>query len=273
MPGAVFEPRYPPKHRSLPLDCRSNRRLDTVVNVFGCGVDDRGEDGWTACHCASDEGHESALRVLVTELHADPWATDMDGDMPLHQAATEGHESVVRFLLDERSSNISVDQANYHGTTVLHCACSGGHLRIVENLLMKYNASTTARDSKMNLPLHLAVNNGHTSVVEFFVNTFGVVIQTNLKGYCGRTPLHQACSTGNSELLRLLMVTDPPVDDDGNSLVHIAVMGGQRGIVSDLIEDYGLPTNFVNHKQQLVLRYLVVLPLAITFLCLGGGMT
>ena len=60
-------------------------------------VEDQQNDGWTALHIASRNGHFDMVRYLVEVAGA---STAVDGRTALHFASCEGHTKIVQYLLN-----------------------------------------------------------------------------------------------------------------------------------------------------------------------------
>jgi hypothetical protein len=87
-------------------------------------------NGATALTCASFQGHESCVRVLL-EAGADKDAMG-PGRTPLACASYNGHESCVRALLEAGADTEILD---YEGWTALEIASDFGHESVVQALL------------------------------------------------------------------------------------------------------------------------------------------
>ena len=122
--------------------------------------------GWSALHWASAQGHEHVAKALLDGKYEGRGATvdlrNEYGETPLMQASDEGHESVVRLLLSrgakqELRSNI--------GYTALHCAVLGNR-PVVVALLCAAPGAAAALSLKASAalgpraPLALAIYRG-----------------------------------------------------------------------------------------------------------------
>ncbi|KAK9815464.1 hypothetical protein WJX72_004084 [[Myrmecia] bisecta] len=72
--------------------------LDSKLDPSACD-----EDGRTALHMASANGHTEVVRLLV-DAGADIGSQNKEGNTPLHWACLNGHEAVARFLLQHGAS-------------------------------------------------------------------------------------------------------------------------------------------------------------------------
>jgi len=77
-------------------------------------------------------------------------------------------------------------------TTVLHVACTRGHLRIVREMVLK-GANVLKEDSLRRLPHHLACLKGHLDIVDFLLSQDVNIHATTLQGW---SALHVAAYQG-----------------------------------------------------------------------------
>ena len=75
--------------------------------------------------------------------------------------------------------------------SLLHSACQGGSVSLVQTLIQKHNADTNAKNDQNNTPLHIAALNGKEEVAFALINEFGC--DTSIKGFNGWSLLHSAC--------------------------------------------------------------------------------
>ena len=77
-----------------------------------------------------------------------------------------------------------------------------GNENRVEQALEKQSALATARDDSRNSALHLAVQSGNKAMVSLLLELEMNVDAQNEKG---ETPLHQAITQGNADLVRTIL--------------------------------------------------------------------
>ncbi|WP_264688708.1 AAA family ATPase [Wolbachia endosymbiont (group B) of Catoptria pinella] len=86
--------------------------------------------------------------------------------------------------------------------TLLHVAARGGFENVAK-VLVAGGADVNKKDSKREkIPLHLAAENGHVEVVEFFLNKG---ISVNVMDKEGNTPLHYAADNGSRKTISILI--------------------------------------------------------------------
>lgn len=79
-----------------------------------------------------------------------------DGFAALHLTALNGHREVAAILLSRTGGRATVDLRNNRKQTPLHLAVSQGHWSLVE-LLLRHNADILATDEDGDTVLHIAI--------------------------------------------------------------------------------------------------------------------
>ncbi|XP_071092280.1 serine/threonine-protein phosphatase 6 regulatory ankyrin repeat subunit A-like [Haliotis cracherodii] len=179
-------------------------------------------DGFTALHSACFTGNVTCVKELL-DAEFDTQALDKHGDTTLH-VHLKGkfiNKPVVEKLVKSKSassghSHIASVQNNDQQSPV-HLLCMEAHGIIASILLFlmqdedefmkveKKNGHSIARkDSKGQTPLHtLIASTGTVDILRPLLENKNVNIQT--VDAEGNTVLHLACTTGNDEVIKMLM--------------------------------------------------------------------
>ena len=122
-------------------------------------------------------------------------------DMTLLQHACKyGSLEVVKFLISKW--NLDNDKQRY----LIHYAASGGHLDIVEFMLEQDLDFANARDKDGETPLHCACTYGHLGLVQFFVNESEMFnINLNARNKDGLTPFDVAFKFGYMRIVQFFL--------------------------------------------------------------------
>ncbi|PMD57091.1 ankyrin, partial [Hyaloscypha bicolor E] len=91
-----------------------------------------GEDGNTALHYASENGHLEVVRVLI-ERGAGIDGRNKRGETPSHLAIANAHSLQVLQYLEEMGADLEMTNGNEE--THLHLAAAGHNLKIVQYLV------------------------------------------------------------------------------------------------------------------------------------------
>ncbi|XP_065573844.1 putative ankyrin repeat protein RF_0381 [Artemia franciscana] len=120
--------------------------------------------------------------------------------IPLDHAAVESN------LLEKGSNaNFKTDNRDNHRKTSLYCVAAEAKIGICQLLVSKF-VKTNLLDYKGYTPLHMAVKNGHTSLVCYLLEKGS---NPNLRAEHwedhGKTPLHFASEEGKPDICQLLV--------------------------------------------------------------------
>ena len=104
-----------------------------------------------------------------------------------------------------------------------------------------------------NTPVNMAVVSGHILVTKYLLNKDKSV--RLVKGFKGRTLLHQACSNDHLLLAKGLVdyfkLSLLSTDDDGNTPLHLSASLGRSESVCMLLYDYDAPVYLRNHSGKI----------------------
>ena len=130
----------------------------------------------------------------------------------LHHACKYGSLEVVKFLIGKW--NLGNDKQSF----LIHYAASGGHLDIVEFMLDQDLDFANARDKDGDTPLHCACTYGHLELVQLFVNESEMFnINLNARNKDGLTPFDVAFKFGYMRIVQFLL------DESGKKCIDVNV--------------------------------------------------
>ena len=109
---------------------------------------------------------QSGVLDVLRELHeargpAILGETDEDGYTALHRASYNGHVDIVEYLI---GAGARVDARTADGWQPLHCACRWNKVGVA-SLLLQNGASVNAQTDGGQTPLHLAASNDRAAAV------------------------------------------------------------------------------------------------------------
>jgi len=171
---------------------------------------------------------------------------DTRGFSPLHHAAAHGAAELVGLLFDVatvvhpqlEAVNLlaMIDRREFeHGFTPLHFGVMNCHHGAVNALLNHCGASVNLPDFDGRSPLHMAIQNRDTTMVQLLLDGGADPNQANIDG---ATPLHIAAALGETGLLTLLARAGGWVtakDDEGEEPLFWAVREGGIAAVKVLM--------------------------------------
>ncbi|XP_046555766.1 ankyrin repeat domain-containing protein 50-like [Haliotis rubra] len=195
-------------------------------------INSRGQFGRTPVMAAAEKGHKIVLDVLVSH-GADLYCVDDDGDNILHAACLGGHVQMVEYLVAQEI--VGINSRGDNGRTPLMAASGMGHRGVFYYLLSK-GADVSMLCQKKNNILHVACFGGDSTMVNHILsNNF---FDINSKGEYGRTPLLAAAGKGHRDVLDLLLQTGclaTSVDDNGHNMLHVACLGAEVDMVKHVL--------------------------------------
>ncbi|KAG7986898.1 hypothetical protein I3843_03G106700 [Carya illinoinensis] len=197
------------------------------------------EDYTVALYEASLDGSVSTLDTLMQRdrLILHKISLTSFTETPLHIAALLGHLQFTNALLRRKPQ--LVEKVDSSGRTALHLACAEGHTQVVKALLQANMDMCLVSDQEGRIPLHLAAMRGHVEVIkELLIARPRSISGVNLYG---DNVLHLCVRYNCLDAVKLLVesVNDEDFvnskDNDGNSMLHLAVMLGQMKTIEYLL--------------------------------------
>ena len=149
------------------LDAASKGDLVNVkccVN-YGINTESKNNDGWTALHYASYNGHLEIVKYLIETCRVDTEARDNDGWTALHFASDHGHLEIVKYLT--AACNVDKEARDNDEWTVLHRACSNGHSEIVKYLIETCHVDMNVKNWYDETAYDLAQTNSKHETVQY----------------------------------------------------------------------------------------------------------
>ncbi|XP_067669965.1 ankyrin repeat domain-containing protein 50-like [Haliotis asinina] len=192
------------------------------------------KDGRTPLMWAAMQGHLDIFNRL-TAKHADLLQTDDDGDNILHYACLGGRIEIVEQVI--ASKQIDINSTDRYGRTAVMSAARHGHKDILD-LLVKNGGDRFHTDNRGKNILHLACLGGHARMVEHVLHM--KVADINSRNKFGVTPLMFAAFNGHRSVLDLLLSEGADVSlcgNMGNNILHVACMGGHAGMVKHILSE------------------------------------
>ncbi|XP_048249071.1 serine/threonine-protein phosphatase 6 regulatory ankyrin repeat subunit B-like isoform X2 [Haliotis rufescens] len=199
-------------------------------------INTRGKHGWTAVMTAAINGKMDAFNILL-KMKANLKLNDDTNNNLLHLACHGGNVSIVEILLRKFEIN---SRGNNGWTPVMFAAASGEES--VFNLLVSQGADITLRDGYNNSVFHLASIGGNISIVKYLLPSTAI----DCRGNHGRTALMIATLLAKPTLFRLLLSKKANmtlIDDHNDTLLHLACQGGNYSIVKYLLTKYDINTS------------------------------
>ncbi|KAH3749812.1 hypothetical protein DPMN_184326 [Dreissena polymorpha] len=121
----------------------------------------------SALHAAALSGHASSVKILLNH-GAQIDATDLIKHTPLFRACEMGHTDVVQTLIDDGARDGMLDEdgrSPLNWRTPIQCAAYGGYVNCM-SVLLEHKADPNANDCEGMTVLHRACSKGHLDAVK-----------------------------------------------------------------------------------------------------------
>ncbi|XP_048244162.1 fibronectin type 3 and ankyrin repeat domains protein 1-like [Haliotis rufescens] len=129
-------------------------------------------------------------------------------------------------------------------------AAVAGHQSVFD-LLVSKKADLTLLDDSGNSLLHLACIGSNTAILQHVLSPSNI----NTRGQNGRTPVMAAAVAGHQSVFDLLVSKKADltlVDNHGDSLLHLACIGGNTAIVQHVVSPSNINTRGQNGRTPVM---------------------
>ncbi|XP_046378646.2 ankyrin repeat domain-containing protein 50-like isoform X2 [Haliotis rufescens] len=219
--------------------------VNYVLSMDIVDVNSRGQCGRTPVMVAALGGHQRMVTILLNE-GADLSCVDDEGSSMLHVACCGGDVETVKYVLSRGYTR--VDGRNRNGWTALMCAAWAGQ-RGAFDALVSAGCDVSAVDNNGNTILHVACLGGNVDIVKYVL--VDISDDVNCRGQYGWTPVMIAAGRGYRGLFDFLVSKDVDlslVGDDGNTILHMACLGGDVEIVQYVLREIQMDINVAGHE-------------------------
>ena len=254
----------------------------SLINEFGCDPNVRGRFGRSVLNAACQGGSVSLVQTLIREHKADVNARDDQNNTPLNAAASCGTD-IALSLINEFGCDPNV--RGQFGWTVLHSACQGGSVSLIQTLIGmhnlvdaikgKGNSHAFAMSSLLDFsyrgetPLHICARFGHAACAEALLSANAPLL---IRDNNGKTPVDVSKGKARVVLLQYLKENRHKLHIDYNVVLRAAqrrysgehpitrlfVLGNPGAGKSSLVESFktdGILRGFLGIRESSVLPH------------------
>lgn len=202
-------------HNDTPLKLAVENEQHEIVlallSGFKCDPKTKAKLSMMALRRANCNGNLHLIETLVMcRIHDDRNVTP-----PVFATWRQKYESILA-LLSESDCKYDPNTRYSGDQTLLHIACSVGHVSIARTLIHDYGTDLDARDVQLNTPLALAVINSNNKVALMLLREFKC--DPNTQDDHGISPLHIASNLAwfkfylnkvRMEMLKMIAILHP----------------------------------------------------------------
>ncbi|XP_067653215.1 serine/threonine-protein phosphatase 6 regulatory ankyrin repeat subunit B-like [Haliotis asinina] len=192
----------------------------------------KGDEEMTAVLIAAYHAKKEAFDNLV-KRGADLSVIDEDGDNILHLACRGGNVKIVNYILMQ--SIVNINAKNNNGETPVMITANSGD-REAFDILARKGADLSVIDNKGDNILHWACRGGNVKIVTYIL--LENCVDINCKGNEGKTPVLIAAYHGKNEAFDILVKRGADlsvIDINGDNILHSACRGGNVKIVTYIL--------------------------------------
>ncbi|XP_067670096.1 putative ankyrin repeat protein RF_0381 [Haliotis asinina] len=209
---------------------------------------DNGDD---ILHVACSGSNTDIVKGLVSNGEISLERKDLSGRTPIMKAALSGNKKAFDLLVDEHCNLFGID---YNRNNLLHAACSGGCVYIVNYLLTHKIADIETRGGDGRTPVMVAARNGQKRVFDLLVKKG---CNLHVMDDLGDTVLHVACCSDSVYIVTYLLsnriVDIEATGEYGLTPVMCAAMEGQTKVFNVLVSK-GCDRSVVDDEGENILH-------------------
>ncbi len=206
-----------------------------LLDIKHLDIESRGRLGMTSIMMAARGGHLKMFNFLKSK-GSKMEVVDFQKNNLLHVACIGGNEQIVRYLVQNKS--FDVNDVGELGKTAVIFAAENGRRNVFKLLANKQGSNLNTVDQRGDSILHAACVGGDLEIL-VYIHTRDIV-DVDLRGYQGKTPIMRAAENGHWEIYRHLSNKEcniKTVDDLGNTILHMACIGGNLKIVKSILTE------------------------------------
>ncbi|XP_071094732.1 putative ankyrin repeat protein RF_0381 [Haliotis cracherodii] len=266
-------------HRKTPVMFAAEKaHRDMFDFLVGRGADLSlvDDSGSTILHIACEGGNLDIVNFILNYNIVDINSMDEQECTPAMKAALNGHTDVFNLLVMKGSDLSLVDDSS---NTILHTACEGGNLDIVNyvltqnivdinsfgnndrtpamdaalkghknvfDLIVKKGTDLSLSDERGDSILHAACWGGNVEIVKYILTQN--IVDINVKGQDMSTPVLKAAYKGHKEVFNVLVRKNADVlviESSNDGILHLACFGGNMEIIKYILTNCSIDVNDV----------------------------
>jgi ankyrin repeat protein len=194
------------------VDTMIQKNMD--INKAFSGFPIINDDDWSSLFYAVSANNQPVVSLLLEKAVSPMNHRSKIGRTVFHIAAMTGVRDLFLLIMNrENSSAEMIDEASVDGKTPLHEGAENGSLEIVQLLETKGVKMDRQTGDGLNI-FHLAAKEGHLDILSYYTKN-NIALGSQLMSQTdkeGKLPLHYAIENGQSRVVELLLEHGPKTE-------------------------------------------------------------
>jgi serine/threonine-protein phosphatase 6 regulatory ankyrin repeat subunit B len=213
-----------------------------LIEIGGCDVNRKDNNGYTALHKASSKGHCSIVSFLLQKGAYIECKTNVTNNRltPLIEASRNNHIEIIKVLIE---NGANIDTKNSNGRTALLVASFFNNVEAVKYLIEYGGADINVKDKGNENFFHLAISRGHIETIKLIVENNYISIDSMYHS----SILVLAVIQGDIDLINILINKGADInrleDIYGSTILHLAINNNNHIEVVKLLIKSGADIN------------------------------
>ena len=271
---------------ALHYACQKNHLLivQYLIENQKANKEVKNKNGSTPLLVACENNNLDIVKYLMQEIKVNKNACDNKGNSAVKIACKSGKSlDLIMFLINDPEVHKT------EKTCALHWACQKGEIELVKTLVEQEGISIESKDNLGDTPLHIACENNHFMIVKYLCQkgadktvynhndkTAAAICEDNgydeIYNYLSSIELSvpddyesdiiKAIQQGKLSSVQYSLEKNKELisekDEEGNTLLHIAIIADQRSIVEFLIQDKFYNVSTLNQNGQTPIGIAVI---------------
>ena len=215
---------------------------------YDLNIDAKTDEGYTPLHYAARYISVEQNSLIIPEMSEE----DLNNfEVNTDSCSVASIQLLIDYGRKKGIQSFDINATDKYDQTALHHACLRGNYFAVK-VLLESGVNVDRRDNQNSTALHFACERGFITIVALLVEKADIL----LEDFERSTPFHLSTVVGSEDIFKLLCkklnreqieTLRDMADTDGNTVLHTAVLGGNRHCVNQCLR-LGFSLNVDNNE-------------------------